>query len=332
MPSMTKHQRVRAALAGADVDRVPLSFWGHDFFREWTPEGLAQAMLERHRRYDWDYMKVNPRATYYAEAWGCRYKPSRDPTRGPDTVDYVLKSPSDLDNVRPVDVHDGPFAEHIQALRLIAEGLVGDAPFVQTVFSPLSVIGRMANGDRDAVRRWMREAPDALHRALAAVTESLAAYAAACLEAGADGIFFPTVEWATYDNATPDEYNHFARPYDLRVLQAAAAGWFNILHVCRQNNMLALLLDYPVHAFNWASSQPGNPSLAEGLAQTDKAVMGGVDQATIAGASPDEVAAEVREALRQTGARRLLLAPGCSISPLTPDANLHAAADAVRTP
>ena len=327
---MTKQERVRAALAGAEVDRVPVSFWSHDFLREWTPQGLAQAMLERHRQYDWDYMKVNPRATYYAEAWGCRYRPSGDPARGPETLDYVLKSPSDLEKVQPVDVHQGPFGEQLQALRLIAEGLAGEAPFVQTVFSPLSVIGRMANGDREAVRRWMRKAPEALHRALAAVTESLAAYATACLQAGADGIFFPTVEWGTYDNATAEEYNQFARPYDLRVLQAAAAGWFNILHVCRQNNMLALLLDYPVQAFNWASSQAGNPGLAEGLAQTERAVMGGVDQATIGSASPEEVAAEVREALRQTGGRRFLLAPGCSISPLTPEANLRAAAQAVR--
>jgi hypothetical protein len=43
---MNKRERVMAALAGQPVDRVPASFWGHDFLREWTAQGLADAMLE----------------------------------------------------------------------------------------------------------------------------------------------------------------------------------------------------------------------------------------------------------------------------------------------
>jgi uroporphyrinogen decarboxylase len=89
---MNKRERVMAALAGQPVEQVPVSFWGHDFLREWSAQGLAEAMLESFRRYDWDYMKVNPRATYYAEAWGCRYRPSGDASRGPETVNFVLRS------------------------------------------------------------------------------------------------------------------------------------------------------------------------------------------------------------------------------------------------
>ncbi|MFQ5880753.1 MAG: uroporphyrinogen-III decarboxylase, partial [Dehalococcoidia bacterium] len=65
---MTKRQRVFAALEGDEVDRVPVSAWGHDFLREWSAEGLALATLDAYRNYDWDFIKVNPRATYYAEA------------------------------------------------------------------------------------------------------------------------------------------------------------------------------------------------------------------------------------------------------------------------
>jgi uroporphyrinogen-III decarboxylase len=46
--------------------------------------------------------------------------------------------------------------------------------------------------------------------------------------------------------------------------------------------------------------------------------------------SPDDVRAQVREALRQTGGTRFLLGPGCSIDPRTPPENLRAAAEAVR--
>lgn len=327
---MNKRERVTATLAGQEVDRAPVSFWGHDFLREWSPEGLAQAMLESVRSYDYDYLKVNPRATYYAEAWGCRYRPSSDARRGPELEHCVVQQASDLEAVRPVDGSAGPFGEQLEALRLIGDGLAGEVPFVQTVFSPLSVVGRLTS-DREAVRLWMAEAPQALHAALSAITETLSTYASSCLEAGADGIFFPTTEWGTYDACTAEQYQTFGRPYDLRVLKAVEGAPFNILHVCRPHNMLDLLLDYPVAALNWADRAAGNASLAEGLAMTDKAVMGGVDEReTLLRGSPDDVRGQVRDALQQTSGRRHLLAPGCSISPETPAENLHAAVAAAR--
>ena len=65
---MNKRERVDAALRGAEVDHVPISFWGHSYVREWSAEGLAEAMLENYHAGDWDYMKVNPRARLQ----GCR--------------------------------------------------------------------------------------------------------------------------------------------------------------------------------------------------------------------------------------------------------------------
>ncbi len=328
---MTKRERVAAALAGDDVDRVPVSFWSHDYLREWSPSDLAEATLERYLQFDWDFIKVNPRAGYYAEAWGSRYEPSGDALHGPVNVDYVLKTARDLDRLAPVDVREGPFGEQLAALRLIGEELAGDAPFIQTVFSPLAVIGRLANGDLGFIRRLMREDSEALHRALAVVTQTLADYSKASLDAGADGIFFATVEWATYDVATPGQYAEFGRPYDLRVLSAVSEAPFNVLHVCRKHNMLESMLDYPVAAFNWAANESGNPSLASILEKSDKAVMGGVAVSTVSEGTAGEATAEAEAALAETGGRRFLLAPGCSISPQTPEANLRAALAVARS-
>jgi uroporphyrinogen decarboxylase len=239
-------------------------------------------------------------------------------------VDFVLKSAADLERIKPLDISGGPFAEQLEALRLIGRALGGEAPFIQTVFSPLAVVGRLANSDLEAVHGYMREASQALHGALAAVADTLAAYGRACLEAGASGIFFATVDWATYDNATAEQYREFGRPYDLRVLEAVQGAEMNVLHVCRPRNMFDLLADYPVHAINWAAGEPGNPTLKEGLARSERAVMGGVSVATVAQGTPDRVAAEARQALSETGGRRFLLAPGCSILPQTPEANLLA--------
>ncbi|MFQ5880136.1 MAG: uroporphyrinogen decarboxylase family protein [Dehalococcoidia bacterium] len=322
---MTKRERVQAALSGQAVDRVPVGFWGHDFLREWSPQGLAAATIEAYHKYGWDFIKVNPRATYYAEAWGSRYQPSGNDREQPRLVEPALKSAADLRRLQPLDPHHGPFGEQLQALRLIAGELAGEVPFVQTVFCPLGVIGRLAGGDAAKVRSLMREAPADLHTALAAVAATLGDYAVACLEAGADGIFFATVEWASRDTATEDEYREYGRPYDLQVLARVQDAPFNILHVCRDHNMLDLLLDYPVHAFQWAANRPTNATLRDGLTKTGKAVLGGISQdSTLVQGTPQQVAAEMQAALAQTGGRRFLLGPGCSVSPQTPEANLRA--------
>ncbi|MEX2158321.1 MAG: uroporphyrinogen decarboxylase family protein [Dehalococcoidia bacterium] len=326
---MNKRERVEAALEGREVDRPPYGFWGHDFIREWSAIDLAAAMVEPAREFAYDYVKVNPRATYFDEAWGARHRPSGDAIRHPENDAWPLHEPEDLAEVRPVAPDAGAFGEQLEALRLLGREFAGEVPFVQTVFSPLSVVGRMANG-REPVQRWMTQSPDALHAALAAVAETLAAYSQACLAAGAGGIFFATTEWATYDVLTDDLYDTFGRTYDLRVLEAVEGAPFNILHVCRPNNMLGRLFDYPVSAFNWAMHAPGNMSLADAKPRTDKTLMGGVDERhALLDGSPDAAREQVREALSQTGGVRFMLAPGCSISPQTPPENIRAAIEAV---
>lgn len=325
---MLKKERVRAALIGGAVDRPPAGFWGHDFGREWSPETLAEAMLEGFHRHDWDFLKVNPRATYYAEAWGCRFEPSGRPDEGPVTKEYVLHSAADLAKVRRVDATSGPFGEQLEALDLIGKGIDG-ADYIQTVFSPLSVIGRLANTDLAAVKRWMEDDPALLRDALAAVTETLADYARASLQHGAAGVFFATTDWGTTTNLDAERYREFARPYDLAVLDHVQDAELNVLHVCRAHNLLTDLLDYPVHAFNWADREEGNASLAEVAAKTDRAVMGGVSRATLAQSGPGEAAAQVRQVIEATGGRRLLIAPDCSVSPLAPPANLDAVVEAL---
>jgi uroporphyrinogen decarboxylase len=335
MAAMTKRERVLAALRGDEVDHVPVSAWGHDFLREWAAEGLAEATLEAYGRYDWDFIKVNPRASYYVEDWGGRFQPSGRADAPPQTLAVAVSSTADLRSLRPLDPSLGAYGEQLAALRLIRDRLAsasggGEAPFIQTVFSPLAVASRLA-GSHEPIRQYMEEAPQNLEAALAVIAETLAAYARACLEAGADGIFFASVEWGSRNYVSAEQYDRFGRPFDLRVLEAVQGAPFNLLHVCRNNNMLTDLLDYPVHAFHWATTGSDNPSLTDILARTEKAVAGGVSHdSTILSSRPEDVAAEARAAIDATGAHRFLLAPGCSIAPQTPEANLRAMIAAAR--
>lgn len=332
---MSKPERVFAAIRGDEVDRVPVSAWWHDFAREWSPVGLAEATLEAYRCYDWDFIKVNPRACYYAEDWGARYQQSDQPHQQPKLIEPGVTSPQDLRRIRPLDVSRGAYGEQLAALSIIATELDGEAPFLQTVFSPLAAMSRLA-GSTKYVQKLMREAPDDLLAALEAVAETLRDYAGACLRQGASGIFFATVEWGSRDNIPPDGYDRFGQPFDLRVLEAVQEAPFNVLHVCRDNNHLTRLLDYPVHAFQWGSQSLTNPSLSDIVSKTDKALMGGIDhQRTVLKGSPADVTAEAQDALHEVGGRRFLLAPECSIDPptpagQTPEANLRAMLEVAR--
>jgi uroporphyrinogen decarboxylase len=59
--------------------------------------------------------------------------------------------------------------------------------------------------------------------------------------------------------------------------------------------------------------------------------MGGIsEKATLVKGSAQQVADEAHAALTMTGGLRFLLAPGCSIPPATPKANLEAIAHTVR--
>lgn len=326
---MSNTDRVLTALKGGDVDRVPVSAWWHDYIREWSAEKLAEMTLEAYRRYGWDYIKVNPRASYYSEAWGARF--NRNVNRQPDMAAPGISSLEDLRRIEPVDITSGPFGEQLDSLRLIARELKGEAPFIQTVFSPLAVLSR-TTGSTKYVQRLMRENPDDVLRALDVVTETLATYSRACLDAGASGIFFPTLEWGSADHISTDDYARFARPYDLRVLEAVRGAAFNVFHVCRNRNHLADLLDYPVAAFHWDVRGEGNPSFREIAGRTVCALMGGVSHdRTMAGDDPQAVTNEASEAIAETGGRRFLLSPGCSIEPTTPEANLRALVEAARS-
>ena len=111
---MSKTQRVQAALSGEPVDRVPVSAWWHDYKREWSAHDLAEMTLEAYRKYDWDFVKVNPRYSYYAEPWGAEYQRYDD--RLPTIATRAVESPEDLGRIQPLDGVSGAWGEQLEAL------------------------------------------------------------------------------------------------------------------------------------------------------------------------------------------------------------------------
>src|SRR5207253_11275047 len=76
--SMTKRERVMAALGGREVDRIPLAFWMHNFATENSAGGLTAETLRLARTFNWDYLKPQSRAQCFAVMWGLAYRPSTE--------------------------------------------------------------------------------------------------------------------------------------------------------------------------------------------------------------------------------------------------------------
>ena len=328
---MTSRERVWAALRGADLDRPPVSFWGHVYHRESSARELVDATLEQARAYDWDWIKLNPRKHYHVEPWGVSYRYSGRVNEKPTLAEWPVHEAKDWAKIDPVPHDRGALGEQIEAVRLLRRELGDDRPIVATVFTPLAVLAEMVEHPAD-LKQHMGSDPARVRRALEAVTTTYERLAPALLDAGADGIYFATTDWASRDVMSPAEYNEWGRPFDLRVLATARSAPFNVLHVCKRKNLLLELADYPVAAFSWDATDSTNPSLADGLARLPGAVMGGISQeGALLDARPDAALAEFRRGLQSTHGRRWLVAPGCSIPPAVPASNLHAIADAVRS-
>jgi len=103
-----------------------------------------------------------------------------------------------------------------------------------------------------------------------------------------------------------------------------------LLHLHGQQPMLEIAGRYPAGFLNWHDRKAG-PPLAAGAERSGRPVAGGIDESRIATQSPDEIAAQVREAIgaKPTG---LLVTPGCVVPAATPDDRIAAAVRAARDP
>lgn len=326
--TMTKRDRVMAALRGDPVDRVPYSFWAHNFAKENSAADLCEETLRLEREFGYDFLKPQSRAQAFEENFGAVWRASGQRTERPTQVSYPVQTAADFGRIRPADWTIGALGEQLEALRLI-RAAVGDTPIIWTVFNPLMIARRLSPGDIGALREAMREHPKALRAALDAITTTMAGYARAAVENGADGLFYAT-NVATDGLLTADEYRAWGVEDDLKILGGVADAPFTMLHTCGEAVHFDLFVEYPVQVFNYALSER-NPPLAELERRTGKAVAGGVTtKPADVNLTADDVRREIRAAIEATGGRHLLIAPGCSNTPSVADAIAAAARDALR--
>ena len=309
MEEMTRTERVRAAVEGRAVDRLPVCFWHH--FR---PAGSGVRMAEATLRFfdqefDLDIVKIMPDLPYPFPRQGVR-------------------EPDDWRLIEPVAPDQGMFGQRLVAIRALREALGPDTPIILTIYNPIAEVRRFA-ADGDAFTRHLREHSALVHHALGVIAENHRQHIAAAIAAGADGVYY-ALQGITKDGLGEMGYREFGRPYDFIALRGAEDGWLNVCHVHGDHDLLMdLAIDYPVQVLSWSDRLTGL-SLREVRLKTDKCFMGGLHEfGALAKGDERALIAEAQDAIDQTGGRKFILANGCSVPDETPHDHLRRARSAL---
>ena len=234
-----------------------MSVWYHfgTQFRDGRRVGELEAAFFRH--YDFDFLKMmNDRP------W-----PMPAGLASVETVD-------DLARFGALDMDEPSFQEQFAALSRAVRAVGRDALVIETVFNPLGIARRTM---RRQAAVLMRESPERFDDWLACCTENLVRYVRAAARTGIGGVFL-SVNGAEAEGLSAEEFARFVRPFDLRVIEAAASvGPLLVGHIHGRALDMERVLGYPVAALNW-SHLHDNPSMAVIRGRTDRCLIGGMDE------------------------------------------------------
>lgn len=308
---MNKVTRVKHAVAGEAVDKVPFSFWSHLSAYDLNPELVAQKTYEIYKRYDLDFIKLMNNGMYSAQAFGATIDSSKVATGGrTELVETPVQKADDIKKFSLANFDQSIYDRELSHLQHVLNLVDGEAPVLLTIFSPLTTLDKLALGKvNDFITAGKG---DLLIPALELITQTTIALAQEAIDRGAAGIYFAT-QLASFDRLSEESYASYGRPYDLQILESVKTdGWLNTLHIHGDNIMFDLLKDYPVPVFNWHNWDT-DPAIEEGKAETNKAIMGGIARSHITNGDLEELAKEVSEDIKRLNGKHLLLSSNCSI-------------------
>lgn len=322
---MTSKQRIYKTIRGEPIDRAPFSLWRHFPEADQTAEGLAKAVVEFQKKFEFDLVKVTPASGYFTEAFGAKFI-LRDDEEGikkgtRKCIFFPIKNHFDWQKLQVLDVNQGILGRELEALKIIRKGIDKNVPIFQTIPNPLTLVKELRG---DFWLEDLKKYPEDLKKGLAIITETIIKFSLASLKVGADGIFFFT-QTASYDILSENEYQNFGMKYDLQVLEELKKQTdLLILHIHGFNIMFNLLKDYPVQIINWHDCLT-KPSLKEAQKVFKGAVLGGIDEwGALLEKNPENIKKQVKKAIQQTNGKRIIIGPGCVIPINTPEENIQA--------
>jgi len=300
--------------------------WRHFPVDDQNPGRLAAAALQFQHAFDFDLVKFTPASSFCIKDWGSQDKWLGDPEGTRAYTQRVIHHPEDWTQLRVLDPTKGYLGQQLESLRILVRELGQDVPVIQTIFNPLSQAKNLVGPER--LSAHLRQHPEAVSEGLKIITQTTLDFVQAAIDTGIAGVFF-AVQHAQYGSLSKAEYLAFGKRFDLEVLEPAGALWLNMLHLHGLDVMFDLFLDYPVQIINWHDRET-YPDLKTAVDQFPGVVCGGLRrQETVVLGTPEDVKAEAKDAIEQTGGLRFILGTGCVTPIIAPYGNILAARKAV---
>lgn len=316
---MNKRERVMSVINGQMADKIPSGFWLHFHSDSFYGGQAVSTHLDFFNDSKTDICKVMNENLI-----------PKDP---------ALNSAADWSDLQALSTDSEYFTRQVDLVRSIVKAVDGQAVVLATIHGVVASASHLIGGptiydhDREILVRHLRENPEGMKQGLQIVADFLSALARACLEAGADGIYYAALggEWAMYED---HEFAEVIRPLDIQVFEAAASrSCFNVLHICKENVNLERYRGYPGEVVNWGVYSQ-NPSLTEGKAVfPDKIQMGGLDDRSgvLVDGSASEIKAAVHAILDEAGDGSFILGADCTLPTEIDLARIRVAVDAVNS-
>jgi hypothetical protein len=298
-PKLGHKERVDRALKGRHVDRPPFTLWHH--FNKATAEEEAQALVDFHRQYDTDIVKVMNDFSYPKSTTGKWYE------------------------VTPTD---SPYPKQLETLELVRDGLKGDAYFIDTLYGPYMTAQLLLTAEpqfRDqklsddlllnqlgsALQAFQKSNPQAWHDMLGAITESTVSHIKKAAKIGTSGALVSIMNGTTKLNSVED-YEQYSRPYDKRVMDALADTRLTMLHLhFLDEPFITQFRDFNAPVINYSVKTSGIPMSTMRKSYT-QALAGGVDEVNYDSLTVEEIRQEWTTARQQAGTK-YIITPGCSV-------------------
>lgn len=331
---MNRRERIEAALQHKSLDRIPASIWMHFSAYDQDPRALAEHQVAFNDKYDFDYIKLMPFGLYSVQDFGPRIKIEVDPLKTAIVEKPAFDTVEGYKQIRPLDGTYGTYGKTVQLAQHVKRLVKDKTPFIQTIFSPLSTLNKMAP---KSLLDDMKKHPEAVHQALEAITETTINFVEENIKAGVDGFFFAS-QMSTYDILDDETHLNFAEKYDLEVIDAYLdKTWFNVAHIHGNNIMFDRYNEaYPIQVLNWHDRDTA-PSLKEARQKSSKTFMGGIAEfpaiqpngelahdGFLNDNSQEDIEKHIHQALDMVDGKGMIIAPGCVASPDTAEEKLHA--------
>lgn len=335
----THRDRFDALVAGERADRAAFAAWRHFREEEHSAARLAEATQQFVTEWEFDWVKLNPRATYYSEVWGNEFDTDDYFERDiPRQVSTAVQTPADLGRITSREAMTSPVLMQQLELSRLVRAALPELPLLQTVFSPLSILLQLSGISyysgmpvfgytpgltlAELVSNYRR----GMLNALQAITDTMSEYVQELLRNGVDGVFYAVTGTANTGLLDREKFDEFSRPFDIQLMDVAA-GSPTILHTCGSASHPEYFTDYPASALSWDSFADDNPPLD---AFDGTVVIGGVDHRLFDAEHADTVGQQARNALATNRDRPFILTPTCSIrSSIISDDALGAFRDSV---